>query len=63
MNEDLMLRIAERFSIEEMSEAALITNFMFIQAFEEEILENLKRLADIDLGFVIEEDDLDEESS
>jgi hypothetical protein len=54
MNEDLMLRIAERFSIEEMSEAALITNFMFIQAFEEEILENLKRLADIDLGFVIE---------
>jgi hypothetical protein len=43
MNEDLMLRIAERFSIEEMSEAALITN-----------------LADIDLGFVIEEDDLDE---
>jgi hypothetical protein len=60
MNEDLMLRIAERFSIEEMSEAALITNFMFIQAFEEEILENLKRLADIDLGFVIEEDDLDE---
>jgi hypothetical protein len=60
MNEDFMLRIAERFSIEEMSEAALITNFMFIQAFEEEILENLKRLADIDLGFVIEEDDLDE---
>lgn len=59
MNEELMLRMAERFSLEEMAEAALITPFMFIQAFEDEILDNLGRLSDIDHGFTIEEKDTD----
>ena len=57
MNEDLRVRILERFSIEEMAEVARVTPFMFIQAFEDEILENLECLADIDLGFVIERED------
>jgi len=59
MNEDLMLRMAERFSLEEMAEAALITPFMFIQVFEDEVLDNLVRLSDIDHGFTIEEEDTD----
>ena len=59
MNEDLMLKMAERFSLEEIAEAALVTPFMFIQAFEDEILDNLSRLADIDHGFTIEEKDTD----
>ena len=59
MNEDLMLKMAERFSLEEMAEAALITPFMFIQAFEDEILDNLNRLADIDHGFTYDEEDTD----
>lgn len=58
MNEELMLRIAERFSIEELAEAALVTPSMFIQTFEEEILDNLDRLSDIDHGFTIEEEEL-----
>ena len=49
--------MAERFSLEELAEAALVTPFMFIQAFEDEILDNLGRLADIDHGFTIEEED------
>ena len=40
-----------------MAEVARITPFMFIQAFEDEILDNLERLADIDLGFVIEKEE------
>jgi transcriptional regulator with XRE-family HTH domain len=56
MNEDLRIRILGRFSLEEIAEAARVTPSMFIQAFEDEILENLERLADIDLGFVIEKD-------
>lgn len=59
MNEELMLRIAERFSIEELAEAALVTPFMFIQTFEDEVLDNLGRLSDIDHGFTIEEEDTD----
>lgn len=57
MNDDLMLRVAERFSIEELAEAAQVTPRMFTQAFEEELFDNLHRLADIDLGFVLEEED------
>ena len=57
MNEDLRVRILERFSIEEMAEVARVTPFMFIQAFEDELLDNLERLADIDLGFVIEKEE------
>lgn len=60
MNEDLRVRILERFSIEEMAEVARITPFMFIQAFEDEILDNLNRLADIDHGFTYDEEDMDE---
>lgn len=57
MNEDFMLRIAERFSVEELAEAALITNFMFIQAFEDEILDNLERLAELDAAFILTEEE------
>lgn len=61
MNEDLMLRIAERFSLEEISEAAMITPFMIIQAFEDRVLDNLEALADIDHGFFIEDTDYEDE--
>jgi len=57
MNEDLKVRILERFSLEDIAEVARVTPVMFIQAFEDEILENLERLADIDLGFVIEKEE------
>tara|TARA_R110001632_G_scaffold38349_1_gene96605 strand:+ start:227 stop:406 length:180 start_codon:yes stop_codon:yes gene_type:complete len=57
MNEDLRVRILERFSLEEIAEAARVTTAMFIQAFEDDILENLERLSDIDLGFVIEKEE------
>jgi|TARA_B110000037_G_scaffold56825_1_gene69360 hypothetical protein len=57
MNEDFMLRIAERFSVEELAEVALITNFMFIQAFEDEILDNLERLAELDAAFILTEEE------
>ncbi len=57
MNEDLKVRILERFSLEDIAEVARVTPAMFIQAFEDEILENLERLADIDLGFVIEKEE------
>ena len=60
MNEDFMLRIAERFSVEELAEVALITNFMFIQAFEDEILDNLERLAELDAAFILTEEEEEE---
>lgn len=60
MNEDLVTRIIDRFSIAELVEVVGITPRMFIDAFEDEILDNLTALADIDQGFVIE-DDVDED--
>ena len=57
MNEDLVTRIVDRFSIAELAEFVGITPRMFIDAFEDEILDNLTALADIDQGFVIEDDD------
>lgn len=60
MNEDLVTRIIDRFSIAELVEVVGITPRMFITAFEDEILDNLTALADIDQGFVIE-DDVDED--
>jgi hypothetical protein len=60
MNEDLVTRIIDRFSITELVEVVGITPRMFIDAFEDEILDNLTALADIDQGFVIE-DDVDED--
>jgi len=56
MNEDLVTRIVDRFSIAELAEVVGITPRMFIDAFEDEILDNLVALADIDQGFVIEDD-------
>ena len=60
MNEDLVTRIIDRFSIAELVEVVGITPRMFIDSFEDEILDNLTALADIDQGFVIE-DDVDED--
>lgn len=57
MNEDLRVRILERFSLEEIAEAARVTPKMFLLSFEEEVLDNLDRLADIDLGFTIEREE------
>lgn len=57
MNEDLRVRILERFSLEEIAEAARVTPKMFLLAFEEEVLDNLERLADIDIGFTIEKEE------
>lgn len=57
MNEDLRVRILERFSLEEIAEAARVTTKMFLLAFEEEVLDNLERLADIDIGFTIEKEE------
>ena len=51
---DLTTRIIERFSIEEIAEAVGITPYMFVQAFADDIFENLDALADIDLGFMRE---------
>lgn len=56
MNEDLVTRIVDRFSIAELAEVVGITPRMFIDAFEDEILDNLTALADIDQGFVVEDD-------
>ena len=56
MNEGLVTRIVDRFSIAELAEVVGITPRMFIDAFEDEILDNLVALADIDQGFVIEDD-------
>ncbi len=52
MNEDLTIRILDRFSIEEIADAVGITPYMFIQAFADEIVDNLSALAEIDQGFV-----------
>ena len=60
MNEDLVTRIVDRFSIAELAEVVGITPRMFIDTFEDEILDNLAALADIDQGFAIE-DDTDED--
>tara|TARA_R100000951_G_scaffold88046_1_gene76047 strand:+ start:406 stop:588 length:183 start_codon:yes stop_codon:yes gene_type:complete len=57
MNEDLRVRILERFSLEEIAEAARVTPKMFLLSFEEEVLDNLDRLADIDIGFTIEKEE------
>jgi hypothetical protein len=57
MNEDLRVRILERFSLEEIAEAARVTPKMFLLTFEEEVLDNLDRLADIDIGFTIEKEE------
>jgi hypothetical protein len=55
MNEDLVTRIVDRFSILELAEVVGITPRMFITAFEDEIIDNLAALADIDQGFVIKD--------
>ena len=57
MNEDLRVRILERFSLEEIAEAARVTPKMFLLTFEEEVLDNLDRPADIDIGFTIEKEE------
>lgn len=57
MNEDLRVRILERFSLEEIAEAARVTPKMFLLVFEEEVLDNLDRLADIDIGFLMEKEE------
>tara|TARA_R100000951_G_scaffold56419_1_gene47411 strand:- start:342 stop:518 length:177 start_codon:yes stop_codon:yes gene_type:complete len=57
MNEDLRVRILERFSLEEIAEAARVSSKMFLLAFEDEVLDNLDRLADIDIGFLMEKEE------
>ena len=57
MNEDLRVRILERFSLEEIAEAARVSPKMFLLAFEDEVLDNLDRLADIDIGFLMEKEE------
>ena len=57
MNEDLTTRITERFSIEEIADACGITPHMFIQAFADEIVDNLSSLSDIDHGFTTKIED------
>ena len=61
MNEDLVTRIVDRFSILELAEVVGITPRMFITAFEDEILDNLTALADIDQGFITDTDDVEDE--
>lgn len=51
MNSSLATRIIERFSIEEIADAVGITPNMFVQAFADEIVDNLDALSEIDHGF------------
>ena len=57
MNNDLTTRIIERFSIEEIADAVGITPYMFVQAFADEIVDNLEALSDIDHGFTTKIED------
>jgi|TARA_R110002167_G_scaffold351398_2_gene563945 hypothetical protein len=51
MNSDLATKIADRFSIEDIADATGITTNMFIQAFADEIMDNLSALSEIDQAF------------
>lgn len=57
MNDDLTTRIIERFGIEEIADAVGITPYMFVQAFADEIVDNLDALSDIDHGFTTKIED------
>jgi|TARA_R110000744_G_scaffold124299_2_gene229801 hypothetical protein len=51
MNSDLATKIADRFSIEDIADATGISTNMFIQAFADEIMDNLSALSEIDQAF------------
>jgi len=51
MDNDLATKIADRFSIEDIADAAGISTNMFIQAFVDEIMDNLAALSEIDQAF------------
>jgi len=51
MDNDLATKIADRFSIEDIADATGISTHMFIQAFVDEIMDNLAALSEIDQAF------------
>lgn len=59
MNTDLLTKLSDRFTIEELAGICGITYPMFAEAFSNEILESLDALADIDQAF---NTDLDEDA-
>ena len=57
MNSSLANKIIDRFSIEEIAEIVGITPHMFVQAFSDDIVDNLDSFGEIDLGFLIEKEE------
>lgn len=57
MNEYLLTKLSDRFTVDELADALGITLPMFCEAFYEEIMENLDTLAEIDQGFVVSKED------
>ena len=57
MNSSLANKIIDRFSIEEIAEVVGITPHMFVQAFADDIVDNLDSFGEIDLGFLIEKEE------
>lgn len=57
MNSSLANKLIDRFSIEEIAEVVGITPHMFVQAFSDDIVDNLDSFGEIDLGFLIEKEE------
>lgn len=57
MNSSLANKLIDRFSIEEIAEVVGITPHMFVQAFSDDIVDNLDSFGEIDLGFLVEKEE------